>query len=537
MPKSSSIWDEIQASRGRGLLPFGSAHASVVGAWTLGVAPTDPRVTVVGSPDFDPLLGMLAGTTDCLQIDFSSDGLAAGGQIRFEVPWFWLTRANAIWQSAGLDLAAFEVVLTAGASNSSSASPRVYVQKNSNERFGATLQNVADAGSPYESSLDSKAFTPDADGYAPVHLWWDHDTDLWSLMAGDTLVVWNQPYTYAATIWNVITLGNDRGDGNACSYRLRNFQASTLVPDFVRTTRGLVSMIGDSQAEYGRTTWTQVTGSGTFTSSGTAVTGSGSSFDTEVAVGDLLYSSSNKEYERVTAVGSATGLTLLNGFATDVASGENVVIDSQAGELFEVGAYWGAHHMLLMMGKALREYAVQLEWVEKGSGGRNVADSLSPAIGLTIPGLLAENPQIVIYKGGTNDCLDGALADDFESSLKSHMLQILTHASVRALIICTVPSLYHNPAYDEAQYLAATDAANELIRSLPGWWDRLYPTRAGRLLVVDTWVALGGDEPDERNYYGVLRDPDTSDIHVAGRGHRIEADLLLDKVIDVMRTL
>ena len=65
--------------------------------------------------------------------------------------------------------------------------------------------------------------------------------------------------------------------------------------------------------------------SGTFTSSGTAVTGSGTTF-TNLTVGQYLYSPSNDEFRKITAIGSATGLTLASGFTANVASAEVVAV-------------------------------------------------------------------------------------------------------------------------------------------------------------------------------------------------------------------
>lgn len=68
------------------------------------------------------------------------------------------------------------------------------------------------------------------------------------------------------------------------------------------------------------------TETGTFTTSGTAVTGIGSSFLTEIAVGDLLYSSSNDEYREVESITNDTNLVLSSSFTSNVLIAENVEI-------------------------------------------------------------------------------------------------------------------------------------------------------------------------------------------------------------------
>lgn len=69
---------------------------------------------------------------------------------------------------------------------------------------------------------------------------------------------------------------------------------------------------------------TTTTETGTFTSSGTAVTGVGSAFDTDFTVGDVLYSSSNTQARRIVTIGSSTSITLEKAFTVDVSVAENV---------------------------------------------------------------------------------------------------------------------------------------------------------------------------------------------------------------------
>jgi hypothetical protein len=66
-----------------------------------------------------------------------------------------------------------------------------------------------------------------------------------------------------------------------------------------------------------------VTKTGTFNTTGTAVTGTSSLFQTEFKVGDVLYSSSNAEYRMITDITNDTTATLESAFSIDV-SGDNV---------------------------------------------------------------------------------------------------------------------------------------------------------------------------------------------------------------------
>lgn len=63
---------------------------------------------------------------------------------------------------------------------------------------------------------------------------------------------------------------------------------------------------------------------GTYATTGTAVTGTGTAFNTEFSVGDVLWSATKGEGRRITAIGGATSMTLASAFSTDVSAGETV---------------------------------------------------------------------------------------------------------------------------------------------------------------------------------------------------------------------
>lgn len=60
------------------------------------------------------------------------------------------------------------------------------------------------------------------------------------------------------------------------------------------------------------------TGTGTVTTSGTAVEGTGTSFATELEAGDALYLASLKEYREIESITDADSLVLVNAFSSDV---------------------------------------------------------------------------------------------------------------------------------------------------------------------------------------------------------------------------
>ncbi|MGB0495787.1 MAG: hypothetical protein ACPGJI_05465 [Kangiellaceae bacterium] len=67
-----------------------------------------------------------------------------------------------------------------------------------------------------------------------------------------------------------------------------------------------------------------VSKTGTYETFGTAVTGTGTSFDTEFSVGDILWSSGEGEGRRITAITDSTNMTIKTAFDIDVTPGEFV---------------------------------------------------------------------------------------------------------------------------------------------------------------------------------------------------------------------
>lgn len=84
----------------------------------------------------------------------------------------------------------------------------------------------------------------------------------------------------------------------------------------------------------------RVTKTGTYSTTGTSVSGTGSAFDTEFEVGDVLWSDTEGVGRRITAITNATTMTVKSAYPTDV-SGDNVVRNGEAPEtFFHVHAIW-----------------------------------------------------------------------------------------------------------------------------------------------------------------------------------------------------
>lgn len=116
----------------------------------------------------------------------------------------------------------------------------------------------------------------------------------------------------------------------------------------------------------------------------------------------------------------------------------------------------------------------------------------------------------IIFIGGTND--HGSYVEaTFTADLKDHIEEYMAENSYSAnteaeyMLLCTVPSK-DNPA------TAATRGMNTVIKSMPAWWDAAYPSRAGRVRVVDVDAAFGGSDSDQTLF------KTGADIHPASTG-------------------
>jgi len=132
------------------------------------------------------------------------------------------------------------------------------------------------------------------------------------------------------------------------------------------------------------------------------------------------------------------------------------------------------------------------------TSGANIADQ--------IPAVLAKNPRIVCYRGGTNDAIYAggvgvlnSITTLTDPQLKAQMTTILNHPTVEYVILGTVPTLSNSttntgsPDYSAQSYFDAVDAVNDLINSMPAWASA--NGFAGRIIVVDQFTRFGGHTP------------------------------------------
>jgi hypothetical protein len=80
---------------------------------------------------------------------------------------------------------------------------------------------------------------------------------------------------------------------------------------------------------------------GTLSSTTTAVTGSGTAFDTELVVGSLISINGSDDIRQVTAIASATALTVNAAFDTDLSADSAVVSEAHVSTVAKVASFQG----------------------------------------------------------------------------------------------------------------------------------------------------------------------------------------------------
>lgn len=155
---------------------------------------------------------------------------------------------------------------------------------------------------------------------------------------------------------------------------------------------------------------------------------------------------------------------------------------------------------------------------DTASGGNNAG-----ALQTDRAAMLALNPTGVVIRAGTNDGIvnvaNAATVYNFDADLKDHITTIMAKPGVEFIILEGQFSWIG--AVNIGQYgtnqrnnILAMDA---LMRAIPGWWDAANPSKAGRVVYVECFNALGGDNPDPRTYKGQLSGA-MNDGHPASMG-------------------
>ena len=152
------------------------------------------------------------------------------------------------------------------------------------------------------------------------------------------------------------------------------------------------------------------------------------------------------------------------------------------------------------------------DWGEYGPyayGGRKVigsdgtwrtADSAATYLAPNCATMLSARPSLVIFQAGANDLsqADSMSQAAFTASLKGFVEQCFglngnVARDTRKIVLCTTP---WPPTYPDVSQAALrkpdiTKIFNAVL-GIPAWFNTTYPSRAGDVIVCDTFTAFGG---------------------------------------------
>lgn len=151
----------------------------------------------------------------------------------------------------------------------------------------------------------------------------------------------------------------------------------------------------------------------------------------------------------------------------------------------------------------------------RSNGGFSINDSASGgsntgALQSDRAAMLALRPTGVVLRAGTNDMAanvaDAATVYNFDADLKDHITTIMGTSGVEFVILPNIFSWIGASGIGQYGTNPRNNlvAMNALMAAIPDWWDTANPSRVGRVVHVDCFSRLGGDNPGPRMYKGQL---------------------------------
>lgn len=425
-----------------GLLPYGSANASVIFRRNLLARPTAAG-TVAGDvgtcsvvdegsgASYDPVAGLYNVGTNAVIISAiggsstAMAALAAGGQIRFEVPTSWLACSNAISEGSSGGS-------THGGERAVAFLGNPLVNPNYAVDFYAGSDNRMGQASGYGASVSFfETYASDATGHGA------YTSVVKNINGNNVTTYYNGVRIGITTKLNTILLPFDSfvlgryagGTNNLNVGRIRNLQISNKAATFsVPRNLSNVAVFGDSYAD-----------------------------------GTNLYQATSYNMEKPIVMRS-----VLNAAGWDFGSYTN----SSFGSRQVIGT----------------------------DGTWRTADSAATHLAPNCATMLASRPSVVLLQAGTNDLTqtNSMSQANFTTSLRGFVEQCFglngnTARDTRKVIICTTP---WPPAYPTTSgallYRPDITKVFNAVASIPAWFNATYPTRAGDVSVCDTFAAFGG---------------------------------------------
>ena len=153
----------------------------------------------------------------------------------------------------------------------------------------------------------------------------------------------------------------------------------------------------------------------------------------------------------------------------------------------------------------------------------------------TLAAVLASNPTILIINGGTNDAA-GSLSDDadWETQVMLYITDGFANKFVKMIVLADTPSLLGDSSF--AYTKPFVTLGNSRLRNVANTWRANNPTDPRKVVVSDTYNALGGENPVPGTFIGQVSGLFTN-LHCCSMGHYLRGKALTDTVVNNLGSL
>lgn len=190
---------------------------------------------------------------------------------------------------------------------------------------------------------------------------------------------------------------------------------------------------------------------------------------------------------------------------------------------------------------AVTSYSMRQRFAEKGlyAGTYNVSvnggyrlDNSSPGSYLKdqLPALLANNPTVVVIRGGTNDAQGSRCSQStWLASVTDYITDCFAVSSVQIIVLANIPSAKYYPT-PQASEIAT---GNTKLQAAADAWRAANPTDPREIVVVDCYNRLGGENPPAGSFIGQVNGL-SDNLHLSAYGHYAHGMAIADGIISAL---
>lgn len=149
--------------------------------------------------------------------------------------------------------------------------------------------------------------------------------------------------------------------------------------------------------------------------------------------------------------------------------------------------------------------------------------------------LLANNPTLVIIRGGTNDAGGKrCTVPGWQEQVEQYLTTAFATPSVRGVILPNIPPLWEGAiAYDTAAYREQVAIGNQIMAQIATDWRAANPTDPRSVIVPDAYAVLGANNPAAGTYIGQVSGA-YNNLHLSGYGHVLHGRCIADAIVQLL---